>query len=78
MTTLPFISVSALTTLGVAVFTSYAIQTLIMSVADQGQLNELSYRINAVKVELQQTVQGKRILKRLSARLSGRRSILGS
>jgi len=78
MTTLPFISVSALTTLGVAVFTSYAIQTLIMSVADQGQLNELSHRINAVKVELQQTVQGKRILKRLSARLSGRRSILGS
>ena len=52
MTTLPFISVSALTTLGVAVFTSYAIQTLIMSVADQGQLNELSYRIGKMIVKL--------------------------
>lgn len=57
---------------------SYAVQTLIMSVSEQDHIDELNHRITAAKDQLRQTVQGKRILKRLAALTSGRQVILGS
>lgn len=49
-----------------------------MSVSEQEHIDELNRRITAVKDQLRQTVQGKRILKRVAALTSGRQSILGN
>jgi hypothetical protein len=50
-----------------------------MSVSEKEHIDELNRRITPLREELRQTgVQGKRILKRLAALVSGRQTILGS
>jgi len=49
-----------------------------MSVSEKEHIDELNRRITPLREELRQTVQGKRILKRVAALVSGRQTILGS